>query len=95
MHTVNTLSYSISKIQAHLLNKPLFSIISSLGETKPVSNSQLASLVVHCLQGGKAIGSKCKVFKYMIVSKQDYKDPFVAQVILSNIRKTIVSGKGG
>jgi hypothetical protein len=31
----------------------------------------------------------------MIVSKQDYKDPYVAQIILSNIRKTIVSGKGG
>lgn len=31
----------------------------------------------------------------MIVSKKDYKDPYLAQNILFAIRKTIVGGKGG
>lgn len=51
--------------------------------------------MVNCLQGGKAIGSKCKVFKYTIVSKDACKDPFVAQSILAAVRKAIVGGKGG
>jgi enolase len=51
-------------------------------------------MIVNCLHGGKAIGSKCKVFKYMIIGK-DVNDPYLAQNILQNVRKAIVSGKGG
>lgn len=69
LHTINTLSYSIPKIQALTLNKPLHSIISKLSDSKlPVPPSNM-SILVNCLHGGKAIGSKCKVFKYMIISK--------------------------
>ena len=50
--------------------------------------------MVNCLQGGKIIGSKCKVFKYYILSK-NVQDPYLAQIILQNIRKLIVGGKGG
>lgn len=53
------------------------------------------NLVVNCLQGGKAIGSKCKVFKYTIISKDSCKDPYLAQNILAGVRKSIVGGKGG
>lgn len=53
------------------------------------------NLLVHCLHGGKVIGSKCKVYKYMIISKEGCKDPFIAQNILANVRKNIVGGKGG
>lgn len=51
--------------------------------------------MVNCLHGGKAIGSKCKVFKYTIISKENCKDPYFAQTILAAVRKAIVSGKGG
>lgn len=51
--------------------------------------------MVNCLQGGKAVGSKCKVFKYTIISKDGCNDPFKILPILAAIRKTIVSGKGG
>lgn len=51
--------------------------------------------MVNCLQGGKVIGSKCKVFKYMIVSKPECKDYSLAQTILAAVRKAIVGGKGG
>ena len=51
-------------------------------------------MIVNCLHGGKAIGSKCKVFKYYIVSKT-INDPYLAQTILQAVRKAIVSGKGG
>lgn len=50
---------------------------------------------MNCLEGGKAIGSKCKVFKYMIISKKQKHDPFLAQAVLAGVRKSIVSGKGG
>lgn len=50
--------------------------------------------MINCLHGGKAIGSKCKVFKYYIVGK-NVQDPFLAQTILQAVRKNIVSGKGG
>ena len=50
--------------------------------------------IVNCLHGGKAIGSKCKVFKYMIIN-QSASDPFIAANILQAVRKSIVSGKGG
>lgn len=55
---------------------------------------------MNCLQGGKLIGSKCKIFKYTIINKNNKSntinvDPFLAYNILLNIRKTIVSGKGG
>ena len=50
--------------------------------------------MVNCLHGGKVIGSKCKVFKYMIIG-HDVKDPALAQAVLQGIRKNIVGGKGG
>lgn len=96
LHAINILSYSLPKIQSHILNKPLYKIISEISDNKdikiPTNNINLA---VNCLQGGKAIGSKCKVFKYMIISKEGSKDPFLAQSILAGVRKAIVGGKGG
>lgn len=50
--------------------------------------------MVNCLHGGKAIGSKCKVFKYYIVAK-NVTDPTLLQTVLQAVRKTIVGGKGG
>lgn len=50
--------------------------------------------MVNCLQGGKAIGSKCKVFKYMIMGSA-VKDPYLFQAVMQSVRKSIVSGKGG
>ena len=49
---------------------------------------------MNCLQGGKAIGSKCKVFKYYIVAKSA-SDPTLLQTVLQGVRKAIVGGKGG
>jgi len=63
-----------------------------LAENKNKNNLIFA---VNCLQGGKAIGSKCKVFKYLIISKDNCKDPYLAQTILAAVRKSIVGGKGG
>ena len=50
--------------------------------------------MVNCLHGGKAIGSKCKVFKYLLVAKK-VTDPALLQTVLQAVRKAIVSGKGG
>ena len=50
--------------------------------------------MVNCLQGGKAIGSKCKVFKYFLVAKT-VTDPSLLQNTLQAVRKAITSGKGG
>lgn len=50
--------------------------------------------MVNCLHGGKAIGSKCKVFKYFLVAKT-VADPSLLQTVLQAVRKAIVSGKGG
>jgi hypothetical protein len=50
--------------------------------------------MVNCLHGGKAIGSKCKVFKYFLVAKK-VTDPTLLQTVLQAVRKAIVSGKGG
>jgi len=50
--------------------------------------------MVNCLHGGKVIGSKCKVYKYYVISK-NVSDPNVLQNVLAAIRKAIVSGKGG
>lgn len=51
-------------------------------------------MFVNCLHGGKAIGSKCKVFKYylMATSKEGLG---LVQPVLQAVRKTITSGKGG
>lgn len=50
--------------------------------------------MVNCLQGGKVIGSKCKVFKYLLVAK-NVNDPTLLQNVLQAVRKAIVGGKGG
>lgn len=50
--------------------------------------------MINCLQGGKAIGSKCKVFKYLLVAK-NVSDPNLLQTAVQGVRKAIVSGKGG
>jgi len=50
--------------------------------------------IINCLQGGKAIASKCKVFKYYIIAK-NVTDPNILQTVLIAIRKAITSGKGG
>ena len=50
--------------------------------------------MVNCLHGGKAIGSKCKVFKYFLVAKKVI-DPSLLQTVLQAVKKSIVSGKGG
>jgi hypothetical protein len=50
--------------------------------------------MVNCLHGGKAIGSKCKIFKYYIVAK-NVVDPALLQSALQGVRKAIVGGKGG
>ena len=50
--------------------------------------------MVSCLQGGKAVGSKCKVSKYYIMAKQ-VSDPSLLQSALQAVRKAIVGGKGG
>lgn len=50
--------------------------------------------MVNCLQGGKSIGSKCKVFKYYLVANK-ITDPGLLQTVLQAVRKAIVSGKGG
>ena len=50
--------------------------------------------MINCLHGGKAIGSKCKVFKYYLIG-ENVKDPWLIQSVLQAVRKSIVSGKGG
>lgn len=65
-----------------------------VAETAEVKSNNCVDLIVNCLHGGKAIGSKCKVFKYMIIGN-DVKDAFAAQNVLQAIKKGIVSGKGG
>jgi len=50
--------------------------------------------MVNCLHGGKAIGSKCKVFKFYAIAKQ-VSDPTLLQTVLQAVRKGITSGKGG
>ena len=50
--------------------------------------------MINCLHGGKVIGSKCKVFKYYLVSKS-VTDPSLLQTVLASVKKTITSGKGG
>ena len=50
--------------------------------------------MINCLQGGKAIGSKCKAFKYYLVANK-VTDPGLLQTVLQTVRKSIVSGKGG
>jgi len=50
--------------------------------------------MINCLQGGKAIGSKCKIFKYLLVAK-NVTDPTLLQNAFQGVRKAIVSGKGG
>lgn len=57
-------------------------------------NPSTIKTMINCLQGGKAIGSKCKVFKYYIIAK-NVADPNILQNVLGAIRKMIVSGKGG
>ena len=79
------------RIAAHVTSQPLFKVFASMVEKVP---SEI-EYMVNCLEGGKAIGSKCKVFKYTIISKKGKHDPFLAQNVLAGVRKAIVGGKGG
>lgn len=51
-------------------------------------------MFINCLHGGKVIGSKCKVFKYYLISQSKQSLPLI-QGVIQSIRKTITSGKGG
>lgn len=70
---------------------PPFKLFGELAGNKEFGKFQC---FVNCLQGGKVIGSKCKVFKYYLVAKA-VTDPTLLQTVLQSIRKAIVSGKGG
>ena len=50
--------------------------------------------MVAVLQGGKAIGSKCKITRFYIVSSKTT-DPAIISSVMAAVRKGIVSGKGG
>ena len=77
-------------VQSQILCHPAHQLVSQLaGKATPALKS-----MVSCLQGGKAVGSKCKVTKYYILAKQ-VTDPALLQNALQAVRKTIVSGKGG
>lgn len=89
---INAVSYLPALIQAQVLSKSLYSVFSELvGE---VTADRPIKMMVNCLQGGKAIASKCKVFKYYLICK-NVKDSTLVQSVLQAVRKAIVSGKGG
>jgi len=85
------LSYLPLLLRSHLLSTPLHSIIA---QSAGNSNGKQIKTMINCLHGGKAIGSKCKIFKYYIVAK-NVVDPSLLQLALQGVRKAIVSGKGG
>ena len=60
------MSYSLPRITAHATSQPLYKVIADLADNP----SPQAQYMVNCLEGGKAIGSKCKVFKYMVISNK-------------------------
>lgn len=54
---MNCLSFSIKLLESQLLRKPLHEIYAkSVG-----NNNKKMRMMVSCLQGGKTVGSKCKV----------------------------------
>lgn len=90
IYGVNSLSLMPVLVQSQILCHPAHQLVSQLaGKATPALKS-----MVSCLQGGKAVGSKCKVTKYYILAKQ-VTDPALLQNALQAVRKTIVSGKGG
>ena len=74
-----------------MLSTSPYHIFADLAGNKGQKNLKC---MVNCLQGGKAIGSKCKVFKYLLVAKH-VTDPNLLQNVLQAVRKAIVGGKGG
>jgi enolase len=88
---VNSFSYASVLLRSQVLSLPPYQIFGELAEHKGDRNIQC---MVNCLHGGKAIGSKCKVFKYFLVAR-NVTEPTVLQTVLQAIRKGIVSGKGG
>jgi enolase len=91
LYAVNSLSYLPALIRSHLLCTPLFKVFQDIAQNNEKKDIKC---MVNCLHGGKAIGSKCKVFKYYIVAK-NVADPTLLQTVLQAVRKTIVGGKGG
>lgn len=91
IYALYSLSYLPVLLRAHLLSAPVYSLVAQQIGSAP--GKQIKTMV-NCLHGGKAIGSKCKVFKYYIVAK-NVTDPGLIQAALQGVRKAIVSGKGG
>lgn len=90
-YAVTCLSYLPLLLRSQLLVTPPYVLIA---QQAGIPHGKHIKTMVSCLQGGKVIGSKCKVFKYYIVAKQ-VADPSLLQTALQGVRKTIVGGKGG
>jgi enolase len=90
-YVVTCLSYLPLQLRSHLLATPPYALVAQQSGTP---RGKHIKTMINCLQGGKAIGSKCKVFKYYIVAKQ-VADPSLLQAALQGVRKAIVGGKGG
>lgn len=88
---MNSLSYGVLLLRSQILGLPPYHLFGELaGHQGPRS----VKCLINCLQGGKSIGSKCKVFKYYIVART-VTDPTLLQTALQAVRKAIVGGKGG
>lgn len=91
IYPVTSVSYATVLARSQVLCVPPYQLFSQLADNKGQRNIQC---MANCLQGGKVLGSKCKVFKYFLVAKQ-VTEPSLLQTVLQAVRKAIVSGKGG
>lgn len=91
MYAVTCLSYLPLLLRSQLLATPPYILLAQQAGTP---HGKTIKTMINCLQGGKAIGSKCKVFKYYLVARQ-VADPSLLQAALQGVRKAIVGGKGG
>ena len=91
LYVANSVSYGSVLLRSQVLSVPPYQLFGDLGEHKGERNIRC---MVNCLHGGKVIGSKCKVFKYYLVTKA-VTDPGLLQTTLQAVRKAIVAGKGG
>ena len=91
MYAANSVSYAAVLLRSQALSISPHELFSELAAH---NGPRSIKCMVNCLQGGKAIGSKCKVFKYLLVAKS-VQDPSLLQSALQGVRKAIVGGKGG
>ncbi|CAD8044068.1 unnamed protein product [Paramecium primaurelia] len=91
INVIQQISFSLLSLHAHFMNQSLSKLLCQQFNTQEVKTPKI---FVNLLQGSKVVGSKCKIYKFLLICDGEGAVQKIQNVV-NNVKKTIISGKKG